>query len=148
MPSAPSRPRLLTGWEGWRSAPLISSRFRKPAPPAADVVETADTVEVVEGVRLCGVRLPVSGRRIEQKFNEQAKCAGPPPAGAACALRSRLLPAHKTHRLHKPRKRRLPSRVKETDYRGAIAALTRGTPACPGARSPLAASPHALPTAT
>ena len=80
MPSAPSRPRLLTGWEGWRTAPLISSRFRPPAPPV-DVVETADAVEVVEGVRLCGVRLPVSGRRIEQKFNEQAKCAGPPPRG-------------------------------------------------------------------
>jgi len=86
VPSAPSRPRLLTGWEGWRSAPLISSRFRKPAPPAADVVETADTVEVVEGVRLCGVRLPVSGRRIEQKFNEQAKCAGPPPSAKTSGL--------------------------------------------------------------
>jgi hypothetical protein len=77
VPSAPSRPRLLTCWEGWHSTPLISSRFRPAAPPAADVVEAADAVEVVEGVRLCGVRL-VSGRSIEQKFDEQAKRTGPP----------------------------------------------------------------------
>ena len=89
MPSAPSRPRLLTGWEGWRCAPLISSRFRPRAPPAADVVEAADAVEVVEGVRLCGLGRPVSGRRIEQNFDEQAKCAGPRRTGTSCSLERR-----------------------------------------------------------